>query len=119
MIGIDIESIKRLEYLINNKPKIIKKFFSTYEWKYAEKKSNISQTLTGIWCAKEAVVKAYSKIKPILITDVKLKHNNKGEPYIFSIENKKIISTLKISISISHTRDYATAVAMINTVRNY
>jgi len=113
MVGIDIESISRIEYLLKNKPNIIRKFFSKYEWDYAEGKANISQTLTGIWCAKEAVVKAYSKIKPILITDVKLKHYFSGEPYVFSITNKKIISTLKISISISHTKDYATAVAII------
>jgi holo-[acyl-carrier protein] synthase len=114
MVGIDIESITRIEYLLRNKPKIINKFFSTYEWEYAEKKANMSQTLTGIWCAKEAVVKAYSNTKPILITDVKLKHYLSGEPYVYSISNKKIISTLKISISISHTKDYATAVAIIH-----
>ena len=114
MIGIDIESIARVEFLFNNKPNIVKSFFSTYEWQYSKKKANMSQTLTGIWCAKEAVVKAYSSIKPILITDVKIKHNFNGEPYVFSIANKKIISTLNISISISHTKEYATAVAIIN-----
>ena len=116
MIGIDIESISRIEYLFNNKPNIIKSFFSKYEWQYAEKKSKRFQTLAGFWCAKEAVVKAYSDICPILITDVKLKHHSSGVPYVFSIANKKIISTLKISISISHTKDYATAVAIINNL---
>ena len=111
-----MNQLKRVEYLINNKPNIIKKFFSNYEWEYAEKKSNKSQALTGIWCAKEAVVKAFSNINPILITDVKLKHNVGGKPYVYSIENKKIISTLKIDISISHTKDYATAVAIIFTI---
>lgn len=115
MIGIDIESIERIEFLCKKKPNIIKRFFSTYEWRYAEKKAKMPQTLTGIWCAKEAVVKAYSNIKPILITDVKIKHNFNGEPYVFSISNKKIISTIKISISISHSKDYATAVARIDT----
>ncbi len=113
MVGIDIESISRIEHLLSDKPNIIKKFFSPYEWQYALKKANVSQTLTGIWCAKEAVVKAYSKIKPILIMDVKLKHYKSGDPYVFSICNKKITSTLKISISISNTKDYATAVAVI------
>ena len=116
MIGIDIESITRIEYLLRNKPNIIKKFFSTYEWEYAKKKAKMSQTLTGIWCAKEAVVKAYSNIQPILITDVKLKHYSSGKPYVFSIYNKKLISTLEITLSISHTKDYAAAVALINNV---
>ena len=114
MIGIDIESIERIKILFDKKPKIIKRFFSNYEWEYAEEKANRFQTLTGIWCAKEAVVKAYANIKPILITDVKIKHNINGEPYVFSISNKEIISPIKISISISHSKDYATAVARID-----
>ena len=62
---------------------------------------------------KGGCCESFSNIKPILITDVKLKHNVGGKPYVYSIENKKIISTLKIDISISHTKDYATAVAII------
>ena len=114
MIGIDIESIGRVEHLLNNKPDIIKRFFSSYEWKYVENKANKHQTLTGIWCAKEAVVKALSEIHPILITDVKIKHHPNGNPYVFSIKNKSIFSSYKIDISISHTKDYATAVAIIH-----
>ena len=114
MIGIDIQSIPRIEYLLSNKPNIIKKFFSTYEWEYAEKKAKMSQSLTGIWCAKEAVVKAFSSIEPLDITDVKLKHNPNGEPYIFSIENDRLMQEYNIHISISHSKDYATAIVMIN-----
>lgn len=114
MIGIDIESIKRIEKLMNKKPKIIKGFFSDYEWEYAKKKVNRSQTLTGIWCAKEAVVKAFYNICPILIQEVKLKHRSSGVPYVFSISKKNILSKYQINISISHANDYATAVATIN-----
>ena len=116
MIGIDIESIPRIEHLIRNKPNIIKRFFSTYELEYAEKKAKMSQTLTGIWCAKEAVVKAFSSVEPVFVTDVKLKHNSSGIPYIFSIKNEKLLKEYKIDISISHSKDYATAVAIINFI---
>ncbi|MDC0298116.1 holo-ACP synthase [Akkermansiaceae bacterium] len=114
MIGIDIESIERIESLYEKKPNIIKRFFSEYELQYAEKKAKTCQTLTGIWCAKEAVVKAYSNVKPILVTDVKVKHDCNGKPYVSSISNRRIMSKLKISISISHSKDYATAVARID-----
>ena len=114
MIGIDIESVERVENLLINKPKNLKKFFSLYEWQYAKKKTNQSQTLTGIWCAKEAVVKALSAIYPILITDVNIKHQSDGIPYVFSLNNMEIISSYRIDISISHTKDYATAVAIVN-----
>ena len=103
-------------FIINYDRNIIKSFFSNYEWQYAKKKSKRFQTLAGIWCAKEAVVKAYSDIHTILITDVKLQHQSSGVPFVFSIANEKITSKLKISISISHTKDYATAVAIINVL---
>lgn len=114
MIGIDIESIKRIENLINKKPNIVKGFFSDYEWEYAKTKVKRSQTLTGVWCAKEAVVKAFYNICPILVQDVELKHHSSGLPYVFSISNKKLLSKYQINISISHAKDYATAVAIIN-----
>ena len=113
MIGIDIQSVKRIENLINKKSNLIRSFFSKYEWEYANKKAETSQTLTGIWCAKEAVVKAFYNISPILITEVKVKHYSSGNPYVFSISNKKLLSQYKIDISISHSKDYATAVALI------
>ena len=116
MVGIDIVSIPRIEYLLSNKPNIIKNFFSKYEWEYAENKANISQTLTGIWCAKEAVVKSFATIEPIFITEIKLKHNSIGIPYILSIANKNLMNKYKINISISHSKEYATAIAMINTL---
>ena len=116
MIGIDIESIPRLDYLLRNKPKIIKRFFSTYEWQYAEKKAKMAQTLTGIWCAKEAVVKAFSAIEPIFVTDVNLKYNSSGAPYIFSISNERLMKKYKVHVSISHSKDYAIANSMISII---
>lgn len=111
MIGIDIESVSRFENLFLNKKRLLERMFNTYEWDYALTKANPSQTLTGIWCAKEAVLKALYADEPLFIKDITIKHKNTGEPYV--LVNSKIVKSTSIRISISHTKDYAAAVAIL------
>lgn len=110
MIGIDIENISRFINLFEHKNTLLQKMFNTSEWEYAIKKANPSQTLAGIWCAKEAVVKALYPTKQVFIKDVKISHKSSGQPIVI-INNVNLKSEL-IKISISHTKDYATAVAI-------
>lgn len=85
--------------------------FSKYEWNYAQRK-HTAQTLTGLWCAKEAVVKAIHLHEHFVqITDVCISHHPNGAPYIKEIKNKDITS-YHLSVSISHTKNYATAVCI-------
>lgn len=111
MIGIDIESISRFENLFANKKRLLERMFNESEWVYANSKTNPSQTLTGIWCAKEAVLKAVYPSYPIFIKDITIKHKVTGEPYA-ELNCKEVESEL-INISISHSKDYATAVAVM------
>lgn len=112
MIGIDIESISRFEKLYLHKKGLLERMFNKYEWDYALAKPNPSQTLTGIWCAKEAVVKALYPYQKIFIKDITIRHKNTGEPFV-SIRSDKLISK-PIHISISHAKEYATAVAILS-----
>ena len=84
--------------------------FNKSEWYYAKDKANPSQTLAGIWCAKEAVVKALYSMEQVIIKDVIISHKSNGQPYakIKNVNFKKE----SIKISISHTQDYATAIAI-------
>ena len=111
-IGTDIESIKRFDNLLNCKPKILQRFFSDYEWSYANQK-NVSQTLTGIWCAKEAVVKAFSSIKALDIRAVNIFHHISGEPYVQKIIGFNYENNFIIKISISHSNEYAVANCLV------
>ncbi|WP_051209660.1 holo-ACP synthase [Gelidibacter mesophilus] len=114
MIGIDIESIARFEKLYSNKKRLLEKMFNKYEWEYALTKPNPSQTLTGIWCAKEAVLKAIYPSEEIFIKDITIKHKKSGEPYVFL--NFKQRESKVIHISIAHAKEYATAVALITSM---
>lgn len=88
-------------------------FFSIYEWEYANKKVKTAETLTGLWCAKEAVVKALSEIKRLQITDIEIRHNLNGMPFVYSIGKQKFNEKYIVNISISHSREYATAMAVV------
>ena len=56
--GIDTEMISRFAHLWEKKPALLKKIFFPSELSYFANQGYHIATLTGIWCAKEAVVKA-------------------------------------------------------------
>lgn len=112
-IGTDIEEVLRFKRLLNLKPQLLQKIFTPYEWEYAKNK-HTAQTLSGIWCAKESVIKAMSGLNIVLnIQDVYIGHKNNGIPFVEKITNLNDIDDFDIKISISHTKNYATAVCLI------
>jgi len=112
-VGIDIIEISRFRQLLDKKPSLLRRLFTEYEWNYADQKQK-AQTLAGLWCAKEAVLKAMSLyISDLNITDVCLAHHPNGAPYVFSIKNRDI-SQFDMSISISHSSLTATVVCIFS-----
>lgn len=111
--GLDIEEVQRIRRLFDIKPLLLQKIFTKYEWEYALGK-NAAQTLTGIWCAKEAIVKAFSSIVQLDIRDIKINHHSNGAPYLIKIENYDFTHEYRVILSISHTRNYAVANCIIS-----
>ena len=112
--GVDIEEVQRFKHLLSNKPGLLKKIFTEYEWDYASKK-NSAQTLAGLWCAKESVVKAmYANGFSIMIRDVHICHKSNGVPHVQSIGGLNNFNLNSVSLSISHTSSYAVAVCIIS-----
>ncbi|WP_154855454.1 holo-ACP synthase [Cyclobacterium xiamenense] len=109
MIGTDIEEIRRIERIGRDKPNLLRRLFFPEEWAHALTKPNPWQTLTGIWCAKEAVWKACSNRAKFGVRDVCIRHRPSGRPEVW-------IAGLDwsegIEVSISHTAKYAVAVAL-------
>jgi holo-[acyl-carrier protein] synthase len=113
MIGIDIEEVKRIERLLTLKPQVLKRLFTSYEWEYALKK-NTAQTLTGFWCAKEAIVKALHLYnQDVFISHICLSHHQNGTPFVYEIKHMDI-RNYHLQLSISHTKQYATAVCYVS-----
>jgi|SRR5690554_5441914 len=113
MVGIDIEDISRFKKLFLKKPNLTRRLFSVYEWDYAINKNNPHHTLAGFWCAKEAVVKAFSSIELLSMNDVHITHLKNGAPRAVILKSH-IENNYKVHLSISHSSAQATAVAFIN-----
>ena len=107
-IGIDIQSIGELfpsGLPIDPKSDIeLLGMFTIKELSYAQSKGCPLQTLTGIYAAKEAVQKC-TQIK-INFIDMEILPDQNGKP-----------SVNGFSISISHSRDYAVAIA-VSDIKN-
>ena len=88
--------------------------FFPSEWDYFESRGFALSTLTGIWCAKEAVVKAIYPSMPLSVREVEIL-GQKGAPPIVvlhALHSNMVPASYKIKVSIAHTADYATATAI-------
>lgn len=119
-IGVDIVEISRIKNAITRwKDSFLRRIFTENEIKYSKSKKFSYQHLAARFAAKEAVLKAIgdSSIQRIEWHEVEVLNDEFGKPMIYlSGEAKKIKDREKISdilISMSHTREYAVANAIL------
>jgi holo-[acyl-carrier protein] synthase len=110
MIGIDIIETKRIKKLINNK-RFLNRVFSPEEIEYCESKKNKEQHYSARFAAKEAVWKALAGKIKIPLKDIVIKNIKEGKPIVMF--NNKKVKNIKIEVSLSHTKDYSVAVAIL------
>ena len=117
-IGNDIIEIERVEKAIS-KEGFIAKVYTQREIENIVKRGNRTETYAGIFSAKEAVSKAIGTgVREFALTDLEILNDDLGKPYVIvSDKLKKIIQRKKenyqIEIAISHSKRYATAMAII------
>ena len=117
-IGNDIIEIERIEKAIS-KEGFKNKVYTERELENIEKRGNRMETYAGIFSAKEAISKAIGTgVREFSLTDLEILNDDLGKPYVVVSEKlDKILKTKKedyqIEISISHSRKYATAMAII------
>ncbi len=116
MIGIDIVEVERVD------DKLLKKIAHPSEINYVEKAaaSNRKQKIAALWAVKEAVMKALGlgKESGVSFLDITLLHETSGRPYVELSGVAKQEMQInhygkKIEVSISHEKDYAVAIAII------
>ena len=101
MIGIDIVEIKRFK---NKKDSFFNKIFSKQEISETTE-SNIHQKLAGKWAAKEA---AYKAGIPYMNKDIEIiTEDHRPVIYVNGVKDNAMVS-------ISHEKEYATAVVFKN-----
>ena len=117
-IGNDIIEIERIEKAIS-KESFKNKVYTQRELENIEKRGDRVETYAGIFSAKEAISKAIGTgVREFSLTDLEILNDDLGKPYVAVSEKlDKIIKDKKedyqIEISISHSKKYATAIAVI------
>ena len=114
-IGNDIVEISRVSRLISKYgKKFINKIFSANEINSIKKKNTLN-SLSGKFAAKEASAKALMSsriVQRVSLKDIEILSYSNGAPFVqLNNINEEKIKDFKISIS--HTDQYATAVALI------
>lgn len=110
-IGTDIEEISRFSKFRKAAP-FLKKSYSGKELKYCFNKANPAEHLAGRFAAKEAVIKALASFskQPIGHKNIEIINDNYGIPRVFI--KKRTKNKTGLSLSISHTKELALAVAV-------
>ena len=117
-IGNDIIEIERVEKAIL-KEGFKNKVYTQKELENIEKRGNRTDTYAGIFSAKEAISKAIGTgVREFSLIDLEILNDDLGKPYVVVSEKlDKILKNKKesyqIEISISHSKKYATAMAII------
>lgn len=113
-IGIDLIKNDRFKELINNNT-FINKVFNKDELNYIEKAKYSLNTISGLYAAKEAFLKAIKKgINNYSLKDIEVVHDDNNAPsIILHNELKELYNNYNISLSISHDGDYTTAIVLI------
>jgi len=120
--GIDLVDCPRIEQMIKQHgDRFIKRIFTAAEQAYAEANRNKVEKLAGRFAAKEAILKLMGTgwQGNIAWTDIEVKNNSAGQPEVtLTGQVKQIAEKLgikHISISITHTANFAIASAVALT----
>ena len=115
--GIDLIEISRVKKSMKN-PRFLSKCFSPSELKYFMTISFSPQSVAANFCAKEAFVKAMGTgfTRGIRLNEISVLRDYMGAPYItVTGAAKRVLDQSgfpKISVSLSHTKELATAIVI-------
>lgn len=107
-VGVDIVEIHRIARRIHH-ARFLKRVFTPQEVKYCRARKNSAQHFAVRFAAKEAVWKAVGQPK-LLHRDIQVRNRPNGKPeVVFPGKFSKLAK--RVSISLSHGREYAVAMA--------
>ncbi len=123
--GIDLVDCPRIEEMVaRHGERFIQRIFTAAEQAYAEANKNKIEKLAGRFAAKEAILKLVGTgwRGKIAWTDIEIINNSSGQPEVtLGGEVEKIADKLgikHISVSITHTANFAIASAVALTQSN-
>lgn len=119
-IGVDIQKVKRFKRSVERGgERILKKIFTRTELEYCLSMKDPYPHLTARFCLKEAVLKAFGTgvSGGVTFRDVEVCQESSGKPYVRLHgrlrELSKELGVSGVFVSMSHSGDYAVAVAVL------
>ena len=106
--GVDCEPIEKFRRLMQTGEH--RRIFSPTEYAYGLAAAAPAETYAGIWCAKEATVKAVSLLVSLDARSVVVEHDDRNRPFVRIVGDN--VKTGQLTVSISHTPELALAVAL-------
>jgi holo-[acyl-carrier protein] synthase len=113
-VGIDLLEIERMERALRRHPRLAERVFSPAEREYAEARARPGRHLAARFAAKEAVVKALGLRGGFGLGEIEVVA---GEPPTVSLSGRAADSAAgrSVGLSLTHSRDFAAAVAIVET----
>ena len=113
-VGIDLLEIDRLERALERHPRLAERVFTTGERAYAASRARPARHLAARFAAKEAVVKALGLSGGFGLREIEVVA---GEPPTVSLSGRaaRAATGIRIDVSLTHSRDFAAAVAILDT----
>ena len=108
-LGIDLIEIERIERALERRPRLAERIFTSAELDYAKDRARPGRHLAARFAAKEAVIKALGQSVPAKEIEVR-----PGKPPTIQLHGTaaEVAGDTEISISLTHSRDTAAAVAL-------
>jgi holo-[acyl-carrier protein] synthase len=113
-LGTDIVEISRIKKAIERTPTFLAKVYTEKEIEYISQKKNPYPSYAGRFAAKEAIAKAFGTgVREFSLLDIEILNDELGKPVVslFGKIGEKYKG--KLNLSISHSREYATATAIL------
>jgi holo-[acyl-carrier protein] synthase len=106
-LGLDIVEISRIQAVAERSKRFLARVFTPDEIAYCQAKKNPWPHFAVRFAAKEAVWKALGQ-KNLTLRDISVSRNNEGRPAAL-LRGKRLAN---LEVSLTHSRDYALAVAI-------
>ena len=115
-LGTDIIEISRIKKAIERTPTFLQKVYTEKEIEYISKKKNPYPSYAGRFAAKEAIAKAFGTgVRDFSLVDIEILNNELGKPVVYLFGKLKHKYSGKLNLSISHSKEYATATAILES----
>jgi holo-[acyl-carrier protein] synthase len=108
-LGIDLVEVERIRHAMKN-PRFVYRVLTDAEREYCTTATKVA----GRWAAKEAIYKAVGL--PLCWHDIEIVNDPFGAPSVKILSNQWDGKRLRLNVSISHEKNHAIAVAVLERI---